>query len=35
MGAARHLIYRFEEVAKKEGVRVLIIDRYVFVPPYF
>jgi hypothetical protein len=31
MGAARHLIYRFEEIAKKEGVRVLIIDRYVFV----
>jgi hypothetical protein len=31
MGAARHLIYRFEEIAKKEGVRVLIIDRYVFL----
>jgi hypothetical protein len=29
MGAARYLIYMFEEVAKKEGVRVLIIDRYV------
>jgi pimeloyl-ACP methyl ester carboxylesterase len=31
MGTARHLIYRFEEVAKKEGVRVLIVDRYVFL----
>jgi predicted dienelactone hydrolase len=30
MGAARHLIYKFEEVAKKEGVRVLIVDRYVW-----
>jgi predicted dienelactone hydrolase len=30
MGAARYLIYEFEEVAKKEGVRVLVIDRYVF-----
>jgi hypothetical protein len=30
MGAARYLIFEFEEVAKKEGVRVLIIDRYVW-----
>jgi hypothetical protein len=29
MGAARYLIYGFEEMAKREGVRVLIIDRYV------
>jgi hypothetical protein len=29
MGAARYLIYMFEEVAKKEGIRVLIIDRYI------
>jgi hypothetical protein len=29
MGAARYLISMFEEVARKEGVRVLIIDRYV------
>jgi hypothetical protein len=32
MGAARYLIYMFEEVARKEGVRVLIIDRYVLSP---
>jgi hypothetical protein len=32
MGAARYLIYMFEEVARIEGVRVLIIDRYVFFP---
>jgi hypothetical protein len=32
MGAARYLIYMFEKVARKEGVRVLIIDRYVFPP---
>jgi hypothetical protein len=31
MGTARHLIYRFEEVAKKEGIRVLIVDRYVLL----
>jgi predicted dienelactone hydrolase len=31
MGAARYLIYMFEAVAKREGVRVLIIDRCVIV----
>jgi hypothetical protein len=37
MGAARYLIYGFEETARREGVRVLIIDRYVlcsFFPRY-
>lgn len=29
MGAARYLIFGFEEMARREGVRVLIIDRYV------
>lgn len=28
MGAARYLIFGFEEVAKREGVRVVIVDRY-------
>ena len=31
MGAARYLIFGFEEMAKKEGVRMVIVDRYVFL----
>ncbi|KAI4756888.1 hypothetical protein E4T52_09051 [Aureobasidium sp. EXF-3400] len=30
MGAARYLIFGFEEVARKDGVRVLIIDRMLW-----
>lgn len=33
MGAARYLIFGFEEVAKREGVRVVIVDRYAFSSP--
>ena len=29
MGAARYLIFGFEELARREQVRVVIIDRYV------
>lgn len=32
MGAARYLIFGFEEAARREGVRVVIVDRYVCFP---